>query len=87
MENEDYDKAKLKKVQMEEYRLQMYKQLEIHELLQNHSVSSLGAQTQDWDESDTHTTIMVGGLVHLPSLEFFSIPIALLALLILWLKL
>ena len=47
MENEDYDKAKLKKVQMEEYRLQMYKQLEIHELLQNHSVSSLSAQTQD----------------------------------------
>ena len=37
VENEDYDKAKLKKVQMEEYRLQMYKQLDIHELLQEHS--------------------------------------------------
>jgi len=36
VENEDYD-AKLKKVQMEEYRLQMYKQLDIHELLQEHS--------------------------------------------------
>ena len=37
VENEDYDKAKLKKVQMEEYRLQMYKQLDIHELLQEYS--------------------------------------------------
>ena len=34
MENEDYDKAKLKKVQMDEYRLQIYKQLEIHDLLE-----------------------------------------------------
>ena len=61
MENEDYDKAKLKKVQMEEYRLQMYKQLEIHELLQDHSVSSQSAQIQDWVESVTPTTIMAGG--------------------------
>ena len=64
MENEDYDKAKLKKVQMEEYRLQMYKQLEIHELLQDHSVRSLSPQTQDWVDGG-------GGLVHLPSSEFF----------------
>lgn len=34
VESEDYDKAKLKKVQMDEYRLQMYKDLGIHELLQ-----------------------------------------------------
>ena len=34
VENEDYDKAKLKKVQMDEYRLQVYKQLELHDLLE-----------------------------------------------------
>lgn len=34
VEGEDYDKAKLKKVQMDDYRLQMYKQLEIFDLLQ-----------------------------------------------------
>lgn len=33
VEGEDYDKAKLKKIQMEEYRLQMYKELDIPELL------------------------------------------------------
>ena len=76
MENEDYDKAKLKKVQMEEYRLQMYKQLEIHELLQDHSVSSLGTQTQDWVESVTPTTITGGYLPTYP-VQCFCIPIAL----------
>jgi len=39
VEKEDYDKAKLKKVQMEEYRLQMYKALNIPALLQEQSVS------------------------------------------------
>lgn len=34
VENEDYDKAKLKKVQMEEYRLQMHNQLQLHDLLE-----------------------------------------------------
>lgn len=34
VETEDYDKAKLKKVQMDEYRLQMYKDLGIPDLLQ-----------------------------------------------------
>ena len=87
MENEDYDKAKLKKVQMEEYRLQMYKQLEIHELLQDHSVSSLSAQTRDWVESVTPTTIMAGRGLSTYPVQSFCIPIALLALLILWLKL
>ena len=38
--NEDYDKAKLKKVQMDEYRLQVYKQLEIHDLLELGGVST-----------------------------------------------
>ena len=40
MENEDYDKAKLKKVQMEEYRLQIYKDLEVQDLLETSGVSS-----------------------------------------------
>ena len=39
VENEDYDKAKLKKVQMDEYRLQVYKQLELYELLEMTGVS------------------------------------------------
>ena len=39
VENEDYDKAKLKKVQMDEYRLQVYAQLEIHDLLEVAGVS------------------------------------------------
>ena len=34
VESEDYDKAKLKKVQMDEYRLQVYKQLELHDLME-----------------------------------------------------
>ena len=34
VENEDYDKAKLKKVQMDEYRLQVYKQLEVFDLME-----------------------------------------------------
>lgn len=42
VENEDYDKAKLKKVQMEEYRLQMYKQLDIADLLEMGMVSYMG---------------------------------------------
>lgn len=33
VENEDYDKAKLKKAQMDEYRLQVYKRLELQDLL------------------------------------------------------
>ncbi|XP_067946532.1 centrosomal protein of 104 kDa-like [Watersipora subatra] len=35
VENEDYDKAKLKKVQMEEYRLQMYRELNIAGILED----------------------------------------------------
>lgn len=34
VENEDYDKAKLKKVQMDEYRLQAYQELQINALLE-----------------------------------------------------
>ncbi|XP_078338788.1 centrosomal protein of 104 kDa-like isoform X2 [Crassostrea virginica] len=34
VENEDYDKAKLKKVQMDEYRLQVYKDLNLPDLLE-----------------------------------------------------
>lgn len=34
VENEDYDKAKLKKVQMDEYRLKVYKELDIKDLLE-----------------------------------------------------
>ncbi|XP_063965860.1 centrosomal protein of 104 kDa-like isoform X1 [Lytechinus pictus] len=33
IETEDYDLAKVKKIQMEEYRLQIYKQLELYDLL------------------------------------------------------
>ena len=41
VENEDYDKAKLKKVQMDEYRIQMYQQLEISDLVESRGVNSL----------------------------------------------
>ncbi|XP_072040175.1 centrosomal protein of 104 kDa-like isoform X2 [Amphiura filiformis] len=34
IETEDYDLAKVKKIQMDEYRLQIYKQLELHDLLE-----------------------------------------------------
>ncbi|XP_071482021.1 centrosomal protein of 104 kDa-like [Diadema antillarum] len=34
IETEDYDLAKVKKIQMDEYRLQIYKQLELYDLLQ-----------------------------------------------------
>ena len=34
VENEDYDKAKLKKLQADEYRLQAYKDLELTEFLE-----------------------------------------------------
>ena len=34
IETEDYDLAKVKKIQMEEYRLQIYQQLEVNDLLQ-----------------------------------------------------
>lgn len=34
VENEDYDRAKQKKSQMDEYRMQMYKQLEIEDLIE-----------------------------------------------------
>ena len=40
MENEDYDKAKLKKIQMDEYRLQVYQELEIQDLLETTGVST-----------------------------------------------
>ncbi len=39
VENEDYDKAKVKKVQMDEYRLKIYKELEIKELVEYAGVS------------------------------------------------
>ena len=39
VEAEDYEKAKLKKTQMEEYRLQMYKQLELEDLFELAGVS------------------------------------------------
>ncbi|PIK44373.1 putative centrosomal protein [Apostichopus japonicus] len=35
IETEDYDLAKVKKIQMDEYRLQIYKQLELHDLLES----------------------------------------------------
>ena len=34
VESEDYDKAKAKKVQMDEYRLQVYKELNLNDLLE-----------------------------------------------------
>lgn len=34
VENEDYDKATTKKLQMDEYRLQVYKELNLNELLE-----------------------------------------------------
>lgn len=34
VETEDYEKAKLKKAQMEEYRVQMYQQLDLEDLLE-----------------------------------------------------
>ena len=40
VENEDYDKAKLKKIQMDEYRLQVYQELEIQDLLEATGVST-----------------------------------------------
>ena len=43
VENEDYDKAKLKKVQMDEYRLQVYKELNLNDLLE---VTGVSAQFQ-----------------------------------------
>jgi hypothetical protein len=39
VENEDYDKAKLKKVQMDEYRLQVYRDLNLSDLLETSGVS------------------------------------------------
>ena len=41
VENEDYDKAKLKKVQMDEYRLQIYKDLNVQDLLEASGVSGI----------------------------------------------
>lgn len=38
VENEDYDKAKLRKVQMDEYRLQVYKELNLPDLLETSGV-------------------------------------------------
>lgn len=42
IETEDYDLAKVKKIQMDEYRLQIYKQLELHDLLENSKVRKQG---------------------------------------------
>lgn len=42
VENEDYDKAKVKKLQMDEYRLQIYKDLNIDDLLETTGVCVLG---------------------------------------------
>ena len=39
VESEDYDKAKLKKINMDEYRLQVYKELHVHDLLEMTGVS------------------------------------------------
>lgn len=39
VENEDYDKAKLKKVQMDEYRQQVYEHLQIGDLVDISKVS------------------------------------------------
>ena len=41
IENEDYEKAKAKKQQMQEYRAETYKQLQKHNLLDFIDVSSL----------------------------------------------
>ena len=48
VENEDYDKAKLKKVQMDEYRLQVYQELEIQDLLEATGVSTASRFTRNW---------------------------------------
>ena len=40
VENEDYDKAKVKKLQMDEYRLQIYKDLNVHDLLESSGVGA-----------------------------------------------
>ncbi|KAK1801111.1 hypothetical protein P4O66_022819, partial [Electrophorus voltai] len=64
IEREDYDTAKQKKEQMESYRLRVYQQLELHDLLDMGQVSSLpyderplpalgkrsGEQSQPWPE-------------------------------------
>ena len=39
VETEDYEKAKLKKMQMKEYRVQMYEQLNLDDLLEITGVS------------------------------------------------
>ena len=39
VENEDYDRAKVKKLKMDEYRLQVYKDLDIASLINISSVS------------------------------------------------
>ena len=48
VENEDYDKAKLKKIQMDEYRLQVYQELEIQDLLEAAGVSTGCKCTRSW---------------------------------------
>ena len=48
VENEDYDKAKLKKIQMDEYRLQVYQELEIQDLLETTGVSTGYRCTRSW---------------------------------------
>ena len=40
VENEDYDKAKVKKLQMDEYRLQIYKDINVHDLLETAGVGA-----------------------------------------------
>ena len=44
VENEDYDKAQVKKLQADEYRLQIYSQLNIQDLLE---VSGVGRNSQE----------------------------------------
>lgn len=40
IENEDYDLAKSKKLQMDEYRLKVYQQLQKHKLLEDAGIST-----------------------------------------------
>lgn len=42
VEAEDYDKAKIKKLQADEYRLQAYKELDLHDLLEAQGVRGQG---------------------------------------------
>ena len=48
VENEDYDKAKLKKVHMDEYRIQVYKDLHVHNLLEIDGVCIVDSRKLLW---------------------------------------